>query len=423
MYMNSKAARIITYIAVVILSILFIYFGNNMATSDYTLLQGKGVDKTYPAEVTDILQTIPYDYGNGMKGTIVYFKAQLDNRDEITAKQTVDDYDAVPYKLVEKGDKVLLGISTEDNSDDLLSAEGDAEIDREVIADGSYEFSEYIRSDYLIILGVLFILLLLFFGRSKGLNTLISLLFTCLAIFTVFVPAVISGQNIYWWTAAICFYIIVMTLLVVNGPDRKSLTAGIGCTGGVLIAGFLSIVMNSVLGLSGVLDESTFSLTTVNPDKPIDLLAIIFASITIGSMGAVMDVAVDIGSSLHEIKLKVPKITRSELFKSGMTIGRDLMGTMANTLVLAYIGSALSTTVLLVIFNGSVLELFNKERVIVEVMQALIGSIGILLTIPFTAFVASIVYRKLKKKKTVYDLCEEAAEEFDNRRKKHKKKI
>lgn len=400
--MNSRLSHIICYFGVIIFSILFIYFGNNIATSEYTFLQGEGVDKTYPAVITEIMESVPYDYGNDMGGTNTYFKARLnDTGKEITAKQTVDDYDAVPYKIVEKGDKVLLGISNDDN----------------------YEFSEYIRSDYLIMLAVLFIILLLFFGRAKGFNTLISLTFTCLAVFAVFVPAVISGQNIYIWTVIVCVYTIIMTLLVVNGPNKKSLVACIGCSGGVFIAGILTVTMNSVLGLSGILDESSFSLTTVNPDNPIDLLAIIFASITIGSMGAVMDVAVDISASLHEIKLKVPDLPGKEIFRSGMTIGRDLMGTMANTLVLAYIGSALSTTVLLVIFNGSVLELFNKERVIVEVMQALIGSIGILLTIPFTAFVASGVYKHLIREKDIYELCEEAAEEFDNKRKEHTKEV
>lgn len=394
--MESNAPRIISYIGVIIFSVLFIYFGNDIATSDYTLLQGEGVDKTYSAVVTEIEQSDPYDYGNGMGGTVTYFKAVLsDDNTEVSARQTVDDYDAVPYKIVEKGDKVLLG-SADDN-------------------EVEYEFSEYIRSDYIIILGLIFVALLLFFGRSKGFSTLISLTFTCLVVFAVFVPAVISGQNIYIWTFVVCLYTIIMTLIIVNGVGKKSLAAGIGCAGGVFIAGVLSAVMNSVLGLSGILDESTFSLTTVNPDHPIDLLAVIFASITIGSMGAVMDVAVDISASLHEIRLKVDDIKPKELFQSGMTIGRDLMGTMANTLVLAYIGSGLATTVLLVVFNGSLVELFNKERVIVEIMQALIGSIGILLTIPFTAFICSIVYRHLKKPKTVYDLCDEAAEEYENK--------
>lgn len=393
--MKGKTVHLICGIVVIIFSILFIYFGNEIATSDYTLLQGEGVDQTYPAVITDIVGSDSYDYGNNMGGVNTYFRAELEDGEKVTGKQTVDDYDPVPYKVVEEGDKVLLGMSGE----------------------GSYEFSEYIRSDKLVYLGLIFVALLLFFGRAKGFNTLISLVFTCLAVFAVFVPAVISGQNIYLWTVIICVYVIAMTLLIVNGPNRKALTAAIGCCGGVFVSGILTVVMNSVMGLSGIFDESAYNLTTVNPDNPINLLAIIFASITIGSMGAVMDISVDISASLHEIKLKVPDIHPKELFKSGMTIGRDLMGTMANTLVLAYIGSGLATTVLLVIYNASLIELLNKERVIVEIMQALIGSIGILLTLPFTAFVASIIYKNLnnkKEEKDIYDICAEVAEEYEN---------
>lgn len=86
-----------------------------------------------------------------------------------------------------------------------------------------------------------------------------------------------------------------------------------------------------------------------------------------------------LSSSLHELKLKVMSISPKELFKSGMVIGRDMMGTMANTLVLAYIGSSLTVTVLIVIYNSSMTELLNKERIVVEILQALVGSIGILL--------------------------------------------
>ena len=96
-----------------------------------------------------------------------------------------------------------------------------------------------------------------------------------------------------------------MTLLIVNGPNTKTLTSCIGCFGGVVLAGILTFIMTKVLALTGVVDESSYSLTTVNPDHPIDLLAIIFAAIIIGAMGAVMDVAMSLSSSLHELKLKV----------------------------------------------------------------------------------------------------------------------
>ena len=126
---------------------------------------------------------------------------------------------------------------------------------------------------------------------------------------------------------------------------------------------------------------------------PINLRALIFAMITIGAMGAVMDVAMDISSSLFEVKRHAPEITDKDLFRSGLNIGRDVMGTMANTLVLAYIGSSLCTILLKISYANSMLELLNTEGIIVELLNALIGSLAILLTIPLTALVCVAVYR------------------------------
>jgi len=80
--------------------------------------------------------------------------------------------------------------------------------------------------------------------------------------------------------------------------------------------------------------------------------------------------------------------------RSGITIGRDIMGTMSNTLILAYIGSALSVTLLLIAYSGSWLALLNREMIVVEILQALIGSIGLLLTIPLTSLVCAVIYCK-----------------------------
>lgn len=385
--MSYKVKSIICYVAVVIFSLFYFYFGNRYTMKNYNLLNNKGVDATYPVVITEITKDEPYTYQNGMGGSKTYFKGKrLDNDEEIDITQVRDDYDPVPYRQVRKGDKILVDYDDENG----------------------WQFTEYIRTDYLIGLGILFVVALLFFGRLKGFNTLVSLAFTCLAVFAVFIPAVISGMNIYFWAIITCIYTIIMTLLIVNGPNRKTLAACIGCTGGVMIAGILTLIMTGMLSLTGIVDESSYSLTTVNPDNPIDLLAIIFAAIIIGAMGAVMDVAMSVASSLHELKMKAPKITAGEMFKSGMVIGRDMMGTMANTLVLAYIGSSLTVTVLIVIFNSSMLELFNKERIVVEVLQALVGSIGILFTIPFSCLVSSILYKRLKPA----DMDKEAEDDY-----------
>ena len=130
-------------------------------------------------------------------------------------------------------------------------------------------------------------------------------------------------------------------------------------------------------------------VSLLNETNPIDLRAIIFASITIGAMGATMDVAMDITSSLFEIRRKIPDISFSHLVHSGVIIGRDIMGTMANTLILAYIGSSLTTVLLFASYQSSLEQLLNRELIIVELLQALCGSIGILCTIPISALISS----------------------------------
>lgn len=372
--MNNKMFQFVVYVIVIILSIAFIYFGNKIATrgNDYELLSGVQ-EYLVTAKVTAIRKQT----NNTETGDIeIYFSAETDNGDDIIGLQTINQYDpTVAVKAVEEGDKVIL-----DNS-----------------VGNQWQFTNYVRTNYIMWLGIVFVVLLLFFGRLKGLNTLISLGFTCLAVFIVFVPAVISGENIYIWSIVICIYTILMTILIVNGFNTKSFMAMLGCAGGVIVAGILTLIMNKVLKWNGIMDADCQRLILEFPDM--DLLAMIFASVTIGAMGAVMDVAMSMASSLYELKLKAADISSKELYKSGMAIGRDMMGTMANTLVLAYIGSALEVTVLQVIYNGSIFELMNKEKIILEVMQAIVGSFGILLAIPFTAFICSVFYNNIKMHK------------------------
>ena len=258
---------------------------------------------------------------------------------------------------------------------------------------------EYVRSDGILILGGAFVLVVLLFGRWKGLNTMVSLGFTCLAVFMVFIPSVLSGKNIYIWSIMTCLYTIVMTMLLINGASKKSFAAGAGCFAGVAMAGILTVIMDWALSLTGMTTEDALYLQMLDIAEPINLRAIIFAAIIIGAMGAIMDVAMDISSSLQEIQANSPEITARGLIRSGFNIGRDVLGTMANTLVLAYIGSSLSTTLLLVAYNVEMIQLFNMEMIIVELLQAIVGSFGILLAIPLTSFICAAIYPKYKYRK------------------------
>ena len=249
----------------------------------------------------------------------------------------------------------------------------------------------------LLILGGVFFLLLLVFGRMKGLNTIISLTFTVLAIFTVFIPSILSGYNIYLMSLVTCFFTIIMTLLITNGASTKSFATIMGCIFGVAVAAGLSILFEQLLRLTGMLDEHSVYLTYLDSGVSIDLVALVYAMIVIGAMGAVMDVAMDISSSLYEIRLHARDIGFTSLVKSGIRIGRDVMGTMANTLVLAYIGSSLCSILLLITYSSSLRELLNRESIVVEILQALIGSTAILLTIPLTAMVCGVMYTQKPK--------------------------
>ena len=181
-------------------------------------------------------------------------------------------------------------------------------------------------------------------------------------------------------------------MLIVYGANKKSLAAGIGCLVGVLVSGILTLFMDNVLRLTGLVSEESMYLVRINPNHPIDIKAIIFAAILIGAIGAIMDVSMSIAAALAEFKEKLEYTPLSLLFKSGISIGRDIMGTMANTLILAYIGSSLSVVLLLISYNSSLLELLNKEMIVVEILQALVGSLGILVTIPITSLVCAYLF-------------------------------
>ena len=146
----------------------------------------------------------------------------------------------------------------------------------------------------------------------------------------------------------------------------KTWVTFLGCFGGVLLAALLTILMQKILHLNGVSGEESYMLYAFNPEKPIDLQGIIFAMILIGALGAVMDVAMDLSSSLYEIRTHAPHLTRRGLFKSGMAIGQDIMGTMANTLILAYVGSSLPTILIQTLYSPTFSATLNQESMIIE---------------------------------------------------------
>lgn len=223
----------------------------------------------------------------GADGTLrdltLTFTADIGDR-IVTATQIISDgVIAGDRREVEPGSEILM----------MNNAPDDAE--------PNYIFTSYVRTDALLGLGIIFVLALILFGRSRGLLTLITLGLTCATVFGCFIPAVLAGKNIYLWTLLVCAYITVFTLLLIGSGNRKSIAAMLGCMGGTLTAALVMAVANCFLHMTGFLDDNTAFLLYLNTPKPIDLQALLYAAILIGALGAVMDVAVDIASALAEI--------------------------------------------------------------------------------------------------------------------------
>lgn len=370
------------YIITVVISAVLLIIGNSIVYDKETMFLGGYEDGAAKGVVTEIVRdhtepdTIAGEYiGDNV---LLVFKCEITDGDRkgetVLAEETIMATDTKKLDKVRVGDKVF-----------VIEAEGIA---------CDFVMYDFDRSGPLWVLGIMFVGLVLLFGRFKGVNTLISLGFTSVAVFAVFLPAVMAGKNIYFWAIITCIYITVMTLLITNGYNRKTLSAIIGCSSGVLISGLLTAIFSSAAKLTGFTTEETMYIT-MNFD--IDLNALVFGGVILGAVGAVMDVSMSISSSLRELYDQLPEPSFKGLFKSGITIGRDIMGTMANTLVLAYIGCELSATVISVAYSSSLTTLFAREKIVVEIMNALVGSLGILLTIPLTAFVSAALYMSENK--------------------------
>ena len=371
------------YIFTVVLFTAILIFGNKIATMGDAV---QNIGATTVSEEMKVVNVIDYayentlyaDYPDARSESIVLFEGEFTKGYKkgttATAVQRIDAMYAVDVEDVSIGDKVVVYR----NPDPSIPVD--------------YMFAEYNRVPILYFFMGLFGLFLIIFGKGKGLNALISLALTIASVFLVLIPAILHRGNVYFWSIIVCIYIIFMTLLIVSGWTKKSLAAIIGCTSGVLTCGIIVLISDIFLNITGLVDEDALYLLMLDSENPLNIKAVVFAAIIVGAVGAVMDVAMDIASALAELKAQAPDLSAPQIVKSGFAIGHDIVGTMVNTLILAYIGSSLSCVLLLAAGNPSMLYLMNVEMIVAELLQAIAGSFGMLLTIPLTSFVCGALY-------------------------------
>lgn len=179
--------------------------------------------------------------------------------------------------------------------------------------------------------------------------------------------------------------IAFFSLIIQQGFSKKTFSSLIGTLGGVTTAGIVTAIMSNTLRIT-INSEEIIKLLKISQNTKFDFQAILFSSIVIGALGANIDMSMSVATAMNEVKESNKNISRGELISCGMNVGRDVIGTMTNTLVLAYVGSSLVIFMIFMAYNVDLGYITNLEDISIEILRSLAGSIGIILSVPLTVF-------------------------------------
>ena len=258
-----------------------------------------------------------------------------------------------------------------------------------------YEFDRLLP---LCIVLVLFIAAAVAVGGRTGVKSLVALAVTLVCLFGVLLPSLMKGANTLLMTFIVCAYVAVVSLTIVGGVRKKTVCAMLGAVAGTALALLFGLLAQGLTRIDGLrIDDVEPLLQLRQTGTPIGLRGLLVGGIVISALGAVMDVTMGIASSLSEVHTANPELSRRELFRSGMNIGRDMVGTMTNTLILAFLGSGFTLILYLYSLGLSPRQLLSSAYVSLEVVSGVASSVGVILSIPLTALITAEVFTREKK--------------------------
>lgn len=251
------------------------------------------------------------------------------------------------------------------------------------------------REPYVIGFVLLFFVLICMVGGKNGIKAVLGLVVTFALVLFFLFPAIYRGMSPINAAIITVIFTTIITIGILTGYSKKTLAAILGTVVGVIISGVTAWAFGKIAGISGYNVSNIDTLISVANCTNIKVGDLLFAGILISSLGAVMDVGLSIASTIAELHSVKPELTWTQLFQSGMNVGKDMMGTMANTLILAFAGGSLSELLLDYAYDLPYIQLINSYTIGIEVMQGVAGSIGIILTVPLVSIFSSLLYAKV----------------------------
>lgn len=250
------------------------------------------------------------------------------------------------------------------------------------------------RENSIYLLSFIFIGLVIILGRRKGVDSLIALTFSGAVIIYILLPLLFKGLNPIVVSICLASIIVLISFLLIGGFNRKTYSAILGTLCGVVMAGVISYIFGIIMRLNGLNMTEGEQLLYIAKEYKLQVGGLLFVSILISSLGAVMDIAMTISSAVNELYIQNPKMRDDELFKSAMSIGKDIIGTMINTLILAFAGSSLPLMMMIWGYSMVYKQFINIPIIAIEIINALAGSIGIIITVPITAVISIILLKR-----------------------------
>lgn len=237
-----------------------------------------------------------------------------------------------------------------------------------------------------------FVLAVLLVGRSKGLRALLGVAYTLFTVVFFLVQAIYHGFSP---VGTVLLTILIATgasLLLLNGFSRRTAVGVLSTLAGVGVTAALFVLFSALLHLSGYNMDAAESLLLISSSTGLSVKYVLLAGVLVSALGAVMDVAVSLTAALEELVLVRPETDRRELIRSGFHIGKDMIGTMSNTLILAYAGTALNTMLCLLAYGYQFRQLISSDYLAVELAQGLCATLGVVLTVPITTAISALVF-------------------------------
>jgi uncharacterized membrane protein len=369
--MSKKVVRYLIYILLVCVFAIFVFKLNQTEKTELVVRTGQTFEK---AEVTEILQDNLDSNGTRVGEQKVRVKMLTGARkgEELDITSSSGYLFGAACKV---GMKVIV----------MQSVAGETTIASVYSQD---------REWVIYIFALLYLLALCVIGGKQGIKGCLGLIFTFFCVIFVYLPLVYLRFSPFWAAVFICFLTTLVTMYLIGGPTKKTCAATLGTLAGVVLAGLSAWCFSKASGISGYNVSDIETLMTLWNTNRIQVGGLLFSGLLISCLGAVMDVAMSISSAIDEIYKQNNSLTRKELFKAGMRVGRDMMGTDSNTLILAFAGSSVSTLLLDYAYDLPYQQIINSNNIGIAIMQGLAGSFGIVLSVPLTVLICTVLFHK-----------------------------